>query len=80
VRPPFLKLQEKLLAKPRKFGKGSVRTWTILALSLGLQISGYAAEDNLRTFRAVDPDLLDAKVPHGFGKIFVSHHGAIWNP
>src|SRR5438132_14323262 len=48
-----------------------MRTWTMLALSLGLQISGYAVEDNVRTFRAVDPDLLDAKVPHGFGKIFV---------
>ena len=47
-----------------------MRTWTMLALSLGLQISGYA-EDNLRTFRPVDPDLLEAKVPHGFGKIFV---------
>jgi hypothetical protein len=35
-----------------------MRTWTILAVALGLQISGYAAEDNVRTFRAVDPDLL----------------------
>ena len=48
-----------------------MRTWTPLALSLGLQLFGYAAEGNVRSFRAVDPDLLDAKVPRGFGKIFV---------
>jgi Mannosyl-glycoprotein endo-beta-N-acetylglucosaminidase len=48
-----------------------MRTWIMFALSLGLQIAGYAAEDNLRTFRPVDSDLLDAKVPHGYGKIFV---------
>jgi hypothetical protein len=48
-----------------------MRTWAILAVALGVQISGYATEDNVRTFRAVNPDLLDAKVPHGFGKVFV---------
>jgi hypothetical protein len=48
-----------------------MRTWTILAVALALQISGYATEENVRPFRAVDPNLLDAKVPHGFGKVFV---------
>jgi hypothetical protein len=48
-----------------------MRIWIILAVALGVQISAYAAEDNVGSFRAVDTDLLDAKVPHGFGKVFV---------
>ena len=48
-----------------------MKALVILALALGLQISGRATEDNVRTFRAIDPDALDAKVPHGFGKVFV---------
>ncbi len=48
-----------------------MRAWVILAFALGLQISGRATEDNVRTFRAIDPAALDAKVPHGFGKVFV---------
>jgi hypothetical protein len=48
-----------------------MRTWAILALTLGLQISSRATEDNVRTFRAIDPHQLDAKVPRGFGKVFV---------
>jgi hypothetical protein len=48
-----------------------MRTWTILALALGMQISSRATEDNVRTFRAIDPERLDAKVPHGFGRVFV---------
>jgi Mannosyl-glycoprotein endo-beta-N-acetylglucosaminidase len=48
-----------------------MKAWVILAFALGLQISGRATEDNVRTFRAIDPDALDAKVPHGFGKVFV---------
>ena len=48
-----------------------MKALVILALALGLQISGRATEDNVRTFRAIDPDALDTKVPHGFGKVFV---------
>ena len=48
-----------------------MRTWTILAFALGLQISSRATEENVRNFRAVDPVQLDAKVPRGFGKVFV---------
>lgn len=48
-----------------------MRTWVILAVALGLPISVYATDENVGPFRPVDPDLLDAKVPHGFGKIFV---------
>jgi Mannosyl-glycoprotein endo-beta-N-acetylglucosaminidase len=52
-------------------GKGRMRTWAILAFALGLQITSRATEDNVRIFRPIDPDQLDAKVPHGFGKVFV---------
>jgi len=48
-----------------------MKALVILALALGLQISGRATEDNVRTFLAIDPDALDTKVPHGFGKVFV---------
>jgi Mannosyl-glycoprotein endo-beta-N-acetylglucosaminidase len=48
-----------------------MRTWAILAFYLGIQISSRATEDNVRTFRAIDPDRLDAKVPRGFGRVFV---------
>jgi hypothetical protein len=48
-----------------------MKTWAILAFALGLQISSRATEENVRTFRAIDPHQLDAKVPHGFGKVFV---------
>src|ERR1700740_3370983 len=48
-----------------------MKTWVVLIIGLGLQISGYASDAGLRTFRAVDPNLLDAKVPHGYGKVFV---------
>jgi hypothetical protein len=48
-----------------------MQTLTILALALGMQISSRATEDNVRTFRSIDPDRLDAKVPHGFGRVFV---------
>lgn len=48
-----------------------MKTWVVLIIALGLQISGYATDDNVRTFRAVDPNLLDAKVPRGYGKVFV---------
>jgi hypothetical protein len=51
--------------------EGRMRTWAILAFALGLQISSRATEENVRTFRAIDPHQLDAKVPHGFGKVFV---------
>ena len=48
-----------------------MKTWTVLALAIGLQISGRATEENVHSFRAIDPDRLDAKVPHGFGRVFV---------
>jgi Mannosyl-glycoprotein endo-beta-N-acetylglucosaminidase len=48
-----------------------MRTVAILALILGLQISGRATEENVRIFRPIDPAQLDTKVPHGFGKVFV---------
>jgi Mannosyl-glycoprotein endo-beta-N-acetylglucosaminidase len=48
-----------------------MRTWAILTVALGLQISSRASEDNVRTFRPIDPNQLEAKVPRGFGKIFV---------
>jgi hypothetical protein len=48
-----------------------MKAWTIFALALGLQISCGATEENVHSFRAIDPDLLDAKVPHGFGRVFV---------
>jgi hypothetical protein len=48
-----------------------MRTWAILAIALGLQLSSRATEENVRTFRAIDPDRLDARVPHGFGRVFV---------
>jgi hypothetical protein len=48
-----------------------MRTWAILAFALGLQVSGRASEENVRTFTAIDPNQLDAKVPHGFGRVFV---------
>jgi hypothetical protein len=51
--------------------RGRMRTWTVLAFALALQISSRATEDNVRTFRAIDPHRLDEKVPYGFGKIFV---------
>jgi hypothetical protein len=49
----------------------SMRIWIVCALALGLQIPGYATEDSIRAFRAVDPIQLDKKVPHGFGQVFV---------
>jgi soluble lytic murein transglycosylase-like protein len=48
-----------------------MRTWAIFAFALGIQISAHATEENVRTFRAIDPDRLEAKVPHGFGRVFV---------
>jgi Mannosyl-glycoprotein endo-beta-N-acetylglucosaminidase len=48
-----------------------MRTWIVCALALGFQIPGYAKEDGIRPFRAVDPIQLDKKVPHGFGQVFV---------
>jgi hypothetical protein len=48
-----------------------MRLWVILALAFGLQISSRASEENMRTFRAIDPNQLDTKVPHGFGRVFV---------
>jgi Mannosyl-glycoprotein endo-beta-N-acetylglucosaminidase len=48
-----------------------MRLWAILALAFGLQISSRASEENMRTFRAIDPKQLDTKVPRGFGRIFV---------
>jgi hypothetical protein len=51
--------------------EGRMKVWAILTLALGLQISSRASEENVRTFRAIDPDRLDAKVPPGFGKVFV---------
>jgi hypothetical protein len=48
-----------------------MRLWVILALAFGLQISSRASEENVRTFRAIDPNQLDTKVPHGFGRVFV---------
>ena len=38
-----------------------MKTWTVLALALGLQISVYATEENVHSFRAIDPDQLDDK-------------------
>jgi hypothetical protein len=51
--------------------EGVMKTWTVLALALGLQISVYATEENVHSFRAIDPDQLDAKVPPGYGRVFV---------
>jgi hypothetical protein len=48
-----------------------MRFWTILAFALGVQICSRASEENVRNFRAIDPNQLDAKVPHGFGKVFI---------
>lgn len=48
-----------------------MRRWIVCALAFGLQIPGYAKEDSIRTFRAIDPIQLDKKVPHGFGQVFV---------
>ena len=48
-----------------------MKTWICLAVALGLQIPCHAKEENVRAFCPVDPDQLDAKVPHGFGKVFV---------
>ena len=48
-----------------------MRIWAILAFTLGLQLSSRATEDNVRAFRAIDPDQLEAKVPQGFGRVFV---------
>ena len=48
-----------------------MRTWAILAITLGMHISSHATEENVRMFRAIDPDRLDARVPHGFGRVFV---------
>ena len=48
-----------------------MRTVAILVFALGLQISGRATEENIRIFRPIDADQLEAKVPHGFGKVFV---------
>jgi Mannosyl-glycoprotein endo-beta-N-acetylglucosaminidase len=48
-----------------------MRTWIVCALALGFQIPGYAKEDSIRTFRAVDPIQLDQKVPPGFGQVFI---------
>ena len=68
----FLSHLEYDLPKRAIAGKaGRMKTWAILALALGLQISSQASEENVRTFRAIDPDQLDAKVPRGFGRVFV---------
>jgi Mannosyl-glycoprotein endo-beta-N-acetylglucosaminidase len=48
-----------------------MRTWAILMFALGLQVASRATEDNVRIFRPIDPDQLDAKVPRGFGKVFL---------
>ena len=48
-----------------------MRTWAILTVALGFQISSRASEENVRTFRPIDLPQLEAKVPRGFGKIFV---------
>jgi hypothetical protein len=48
-----------------------MRTWAIVAFALWLQISSRASEENVRTFTAIDPDQLEAKVPPGFGRVFV---------
>jgi hypothetical protein len=48
-----------------------MRTWAILTVALGLQISSRASEENVRRFRPIDSNQLEAKVPRGFGKIFV---------
>src|SRR3984893_8606989 len=48
-----------------------MRLWAILALAFGLQISSRASEENMRTVRAIDPNQLDTKVPHAFGRVFV---------
>jgi Mannosyl-glycoprotein endo-beta-N-acetylglucosaminidase len=48
-----------------------MKFWAILAFAFGLQVSSRASEENVRTFRAIDPNQLDTKVPHGFGKVFV---------
>jgi hypothetical protein len=55
-----------------------MRTWAILIFALGLQISSRATEDNVRIFRPIDPDQLDAKVPRGFGRVFVEA-GRLYN-
>jgi hypothetical protein len=48
-----------------------MKIWAVLALALGLRVSSRASEENVRTFRAIDPNQLDAKVPAGYGKVFV---------
>jgi hypothetical protein len=48
-----------------------MRTWAILIFALGLQVASRATEDNVRIFRPINPDQLEAKVPHGFGKVFL---------
>ena len=48
-----------------------MKTWVVLIIALGLQISAYASDDSVHTFRAIDPNLLDKKVPRGYGKVFV---------
>jgi hypothetical protein len=65
--------QEKVFAKACNLGKemGPMKTWVVLIIAMGLQISVYAIDDSVRTFRAVDPNLLDRKVPRGYGKVFV---------
>jgi hypothetical protein len=48
-----------------------MRTWIVCAVTFVFQISGFAKEDSIRTFRAVDSVQLDKKVPRGFGQVFV---------
>jgi hypothetical protein len=63
--------QRKLAKRSKSDKRGVMKIWTVLALALGLQFSGYATEENVHSFRPIDPDQLDAKVPHGFGRVFV---------
>jgi hypothetical protein len=49
-----------------------MKNWVIsYILALGLQLSLYAGQENIRAFRKVDPMQLEKKVPTGYGHVFV---------
>ena len=49
-----------------------MKNWVIsYILALGLQLSVYAGDENIRAFRTVDPMQLEKKVPPGYGHVFL---------
>ena len=49
-----------------------MKNWVIsYILALGLQLSVYAGDENIRAFRTVDPLQLEKKVPPGYGHVFL---------